>query len=186
MDGPAIDEALFERIALGDPLAVWELEDGRLREKTGACAAHNAAAFEVALMLARQLDRDGWGVRSNAGYLRVSAGRWYVPDAMVIPAAEENALRRRPDRLEVYRVPLPLVVEVWSPLHDEHDLSTRLRGYQARGDAEIWRLHPYDRTLTRWVRREDGGYDESIVHGGTVGPTALPGVTIDLDRLFAG
>jgi Uma2 family endonuclease len=78
------------------------------------------------------------------------------------------------------------VVEVWSPTTGNYDLETKLGEYQRRGDREIWLIHPYDRTLTTWRRQPDGSYAESHHdHGGTVQPTALPGVTIDLDALFA-
>jgi hypothetical protein len=56
--------------------------------------------------------------------------------------------------------------------------------YQARGDDEIWRLRPFERTLTVWRRQEDGSYVEPSVSGGTVGVASLPGVTIDLDVLL--
>lgn len=52
------------------------------------------------------------------------------------------------------------------------------------GDLEIWRIHPLDRTLTAWRRQEDGTYREADHAGGTIQPMTLPGVTIDLDRLF--
>jgi Uma2 family endonuclease len=87
--------------------------------------------------------------------------------------------------LETYAAPLPLVVEVWSPSTGEYDLETKLREYQLRSDLEIWRLHPYERTLTAWRRQPDGSYSESRHEAGTVQPIALPGVTIDLDALFA-
>jgi Uma2 family endonuclease len=56
--------------------------------------------------------------------------------------------------------------------------------YQRRGDAEIWRIHPYEQTVTVWRRQEDGSYDERIYRDGVILPAALPGVTIDLARLF--
>jgi hypothetical protein len=54
-----------------------------------------------------------------------------------------------------------------------------------RGDSEIWRLHPIERTLRGWRRRPDGGYDEFTASSGVIEPRALPGVRIDLDALFA-
>jgi len=81
--------------------------------------------------------------------------------------------------------PLPLVVEVWSPSTGGYDARTKLPEYQRRGNAEIWFIHPYDRTLTAWQRQPDGSYRESLRRGGIVEPIALPGVRIDLDALFA-
>ena len=88
------------------------------------------------------------------------------------------------DVLEVYDQPLPLVVEVWSRSTGDYDVEEKLAVYQQRGDLEIWRIHPYERTLTAWRRQPDGSYDETIHREGVVSPTALPGVEIDLAALF--
>ena len=86
-------------------------------------------------------------------------------------------------RLIVHDRPLPLVVEVWAPLTSDYDLEAKLADYQARGDLEIWRIHPYERTLTTW-RRENGSYTKEIIRDDFVQPVALPNVTIDLAALF--
>ena len=79
---------------------------------------------------------------------------------------------------------MPLVVEVWSPSTGDYDVEEKLREYQRRGDLEIWRIHPYERTLTRWQRQPDGSYQESLIRTGSVHPAALPAVSIELDSLF--
>jgi len=86
--------------------------------------------------------------------------------------------------LEWYTAALPLVVEIWSPSTGDYDVETKLREYQRRGDLEIWRIHPYERTLIAWRRQADGSYTESAFSQGMVKPVALPNVTIDLDSLF--
>ena len=95
-----------------------------------------------------------------------------------------DLLRGRRDVLEAYDAPLPLVIEVCCPSTGDYDVDTKLGEYQRRGDLEIWRIHPFDRTLTAWRRQPDGSYTESQYAGGTVQPVALPNVTIDLDTLF--
>jgi Uma2 family endonuclease len=85
----------------------------------------------------------------------------------------------------VYREPVPLVVEIWSPSTGSYDIDGKIPEYMNRGDQEIWRLHPYERTLKGWRRQADGSYQEFILSRGIVEPVALSGVTIDLDRLFA-
>ena len=67
-----------------------------------------------------------------------------------------------------------------------YDIDAKIPGYQARGDAEIWRLHPFARTLTMWRHQPDGTYTETMVRGGTVRLHALPDVVIDVDQLFVG
>jgi Uma2 family endonuclease len=108
-----------------------------------------------------------------------------MPDLMVVPTAYGEPLRGRPGVLAIISDPLPLVVEVWSESTGDYDVAAKLPVYQQRGDLEIWLLHPYERTLTAWVRQTDGSYQETVYHGGVVALASLPGVTIDLDQLFA-
>jgi Uma2 family endonuclease len=86
--------------------------------------------------------------------------------------------------LAIFSGPLPLVVEVWSSSTGDYDVDTKLSVYQQRGDLEIWRIHPYERTLTAWRRQPDASYQETLHSDGTIKPMALPGVAIDLDALF--
>jgi Uma2 family endonuclease len=116
--------------------------------------------------------------------VRHSAENYYIPDVFVIPFDKVRA-HLGTSKLEWYTAPLPLVVEIWSPSTGEYDVETKLHQDQQRGDLEIWRIHPYEHTLTTWRRQPDGSYAESVISGGTVQPIALPGVTIDLDQLFA-
>ena len=76
------------------------------------------------------------------------------------------------------------MVEVWSPSTGDYDVDAKLPVYQQRGDLEIWRIHPYERTLTTWRRQPDGSYEETLHRDGTITPVALPGVTIDLGALL--
>ena len=64
------------------------------------------------------------------------------------------------------------------------DMHGHARINQRRGDIEIWLIHPYERTLTAWRRRPDGGYDQTTVTEGIIRPVALPGVAIDFAALF--
>ena len=127
-----------------------------------------------------------FAVRSALGHVRRSSESYYIPDVYVVPLEVVREGRRlKPKALEVYEAPVPLVVEVWSPSTGAYDVESKLPEYQRRGDLEIWRIHPYERTLTAWRRQPDGSYTETLYRGGTVQPVALPGVTIDLDALFA-
>src|SRR4029077_14302112 len=122
--------------------------------------------------------------RSNTSRTHVSTGSYYVPDLFVLPRAFERRLRERPGTFEVYDEPMPLVVEVWSPSTGNYDVEAKLREYQRRGDLEIWRIHPYERTLTSWIRQPDGRYRETVHRDGSITPVALAGVVIELARLF--
>ena len=180
-----VTEKAYRRIALGDPDIHWELHRGRLREKPGMTFSHNRLWFRLGVDLDGQVDPEKFVVGVNGGRVRRSAANFYSPDVFVAPIELTQPLRNRSDVLEVYDEPLLLVVEVWSPSTGEYDVTEKLAEYQARGDREIWLLHPYERTLTAWVRQPDGTYEQALHHGGTVRPVFLPDVAIDLDALFA-
>ena len=181
-----IKEATYEQVAIEDPGGAWELVCGRLRSKPGMTAEHGYGTRELHLSLALQLDARAYTVSAGSARLRIASGTYYIPDLCVIPREfEQRKLRERPGRLEVYDEPLPLVVEVWSPSTGDYDVDEKLLEYQRRGGREIWRLHPYEKTLTAWRRQPDGSYSETRYRGGTVQPIALPAVTIELKSLFA-
>jgi Uma2 family endonuclease len=181
-----VSEATYLRLVKEDPDNRWELHDGCLMWKPGEMTVeHNEMGYRLVVQFVRQLDEDVYQIRPDSSRTRTEQGSYYIPDLFVVPVALVNRLKERPGTLEVYREPLPLVIEVWSPSTGRYDVNTKLLEYQRRGDAEVWRIHPYDRTLTAWRKQADGSYIESVHTGGTITPAALPGVTIDLDRLFA-
>jgi len=179
-----ISDERYEQIALADPEGHWELDCGRLRSKPDMTTAHNQIATTLGHWL-MQLNPSDCAVRINMGRVRRSPNRAYIPDVMVIPAAlVQRAIHEHPHGLEACSEPLPLVVEVWSPSTGRYDIDKKLPQYQQRGDLEIWRIHPSDRTLAAWRRQPDGSYTETEIRGGVVQPIALPGISIDLDALF--
>ena len=143
---------------------------------------HGQIPMLLGHFLLSQLDRAQFQVVSELRVRRSSA-TVFVPDLMVVPAAYSEEIRDRPV-LAIFSDPLPLVVEVWSPSTGDYDVDAKLPVYQQRGDLEIWRIHPYERTLTAWRRQPDGSYQETIHREGVVKPAALPGVAIDLGALF--
>ena len=180
-----ISEQTYKQVALEDQEGQWELVCGRLRSKPGMTIEHNGAMRTTSRRLNAQLDEREYEVIMDGPRLRVSSGSYYLPDICVLPREFfEKKRREAPRQFEVYDEPMPLVVEVWSPSTGDYDVEEKLREYQRRGDLEIWRIHPYERTLTRWQRLPDGSYRESLVSSGAVQPAALPNVSIDLDALF--
>jgi Uma2 family endonuclease len=171
----------YKRVALKDPEGKWELVRGHLREKPPMTMKHNRTERRLQRMLIEQLSEDDWEIGETR--LRISTGTYYVPDVTVLPLKLVETVADR--EFEVHVRPMPLVVEVWSPSTGSYDVDEKLREYKLRGDLEIWRLHPYERTLTAWRRQADGSYTEEIFRGGIVRPAALPNVSIDLDKLFA-
>lgn len=183
--GTLVSEAAYLQIAMDDPETPWELHNGQLREKPAMTCDHNWLMYKLGFMLGQQLDWAEFQVRVNAGHISRPTANYYIPDVFVLPTKLTDAFRGRADLLEAYAVPLPLVVEVWSRSTGDYDVDEKLDEYRRRGDLEIWRLHPFERTLTAWRRQPDGAYEETLYHGGVVRPIALPDVAIDLDALFA-
>lgn len=181
-----LSEAAYLELALAEHDRKWELRDGLLREKPGMTSRHNWLGEKLAFMLMSQLNWSEHQVRSDAGRVHRPGATFYIPDVFVAPTAYVRPFLDRHDVLEVFDQPLPLIVEVWSRSTGDYDLEEKLAVYKQRGDLEIWYIHPYERTLTTSRRLEDGTYEEALFRGGSVNPVALPGVSIDLEALFAG
>lgn len=180
-----IDAQTFEQLVLDEPDELWELHCGSLVRKPPMTTEHELTARRLAHLLNRQLDWEEYSVAENSGRARRTEENYFLPDVAVIPMALVRALLAQPRTFEVYDAPLPLVVEIWSRSTGGYDVRTKLAEYQRRGDAEIWLLHPYRKTLTAWRRQADDTYAETVYRGGVITPVALPGVRIDLDALFA-
>jgi Uma2 family endonuclease len=179
-----ISEETYQQIVLSDPIHRWELYDGRLREKPGMTWDHGRVAALLSHLLQLQLDLNQFQVAINDWRLRRSPDTVYIPDIVVVPTSYGQELVGRPGVLAIFSQPLPLVIEIWSASTGEYDVDTKIPAYQRRGDVEIWRIHPYERTLTAWRLQPDGRYAETLYREGVVQAVALPGVSIDLALLF--
>jgi Uma2 family endonuclease len=179
----AVSYATYERVALEDTDGQWELVCGKLRERPLMTQEHNSIISVLILELAPQLPV-GYQPRMNAPSLQVSGGNYFVPDLAVLSPENRATISPRP-QLETYEVPLPFLAEVWSPSTGEYDVETKFPEYRARGDLEIWRIHPQERTVTAWRKQSDGTYTETLHRHGNVPISSLPGVEIELARLFA-
>jgi Uma2 family endonuclease len=177
-----ISEEAYQKFVLSGVEGSWELHDGRLVEKPTITFRHGQIPMLLGHFLLSQLDRNAYAVVSELRVRRSSA-TVFVPDLMVVPTSYSEEIRDRPV-LAIFSDPLPLVVEVWSPSTGDYDVDAKVPVYQQRGDVEIWRIHPYDRTLTAWRRQPEGSYEETMYRDGTITPVALPAVTIDLDALL--
>jgi Uma2 family endonuclease len=179
-----VKDALLEALARPGTEDRLEVHNGRLREKPSMTFRHGNSSFYLGLQLGNQLDRSEFVVRVNHGRLRRTEKTYYIPDVYVIPMAIISPEREASLELEIYDEPLPFVAEFWSPSTGDYDVVAKLPEYKRRGDAEIWLLHPFERTVTVWRRQPVGDYIETVYRGGQVELWALPGVTIDLDALF--
>jgi Uma2 family endonuclease len=84
------------------------------------------------------------------------------------------------------RGPPDWIAEVLSPTTARHDQVVKIPVYERAGVLEVWLVHPIERTLTVY-RLENGRYGSPNVLElkGRTAIGALPGVSIDLDRLAA-
>lgn len=175
----------YEEIALADPSRRLELHDGRFREKPTMTDVHHVVTNRLSFQFIEQLDFDVYDIRSNATRLDGDESHYSIPDLAIITVPASLPLAQRSGRLEVFRGPLPFVAESWSRSTGDYDVLEKLPKYKERGDQEIWLIHPFERKVEAWRRQPDGEYLHEVFRGGTVQLIALPGVTIDLDRLFA-
>lgn len=178
-----ISEETYQQIVLSDPDHKWELVEGRLREKPGMTWEHNRTVMLLGRALLVQLGLDQFNVFFESR-VRPSTGSIFIPDIAVVPASFGPEFQDRPGVLAIFSQPLPLVVEIWSVSTVDYDVDTKIPAYQRRGDLEIWRIHPYERTLISWRRLPEGSYEETTFNEGSVRPVALPGVDIELKALF--
>lgn len=176
----AVSFATYERVALEDGDGLWELVCGKLRERPQMSQRHNSLAYRLMAELLPQLDDARFELRMNAPTLRVSSGTYLIPDVAVVP---NRGLLDEPG-LENYETPLAFVAEIWSLSTGDYDVDTKFPEYKNRRDAEIWRVDPRDRSVTAWSLQRDGLYSEARQSGGKVPIPSLPGVYVNLDRLF--
>lgn len=174
-----------ETFMLEHPDRLWEVHQGKLREKPSMSESHNIVIWRLVDQVVPQLDSARFALRFNMGRVRRSDETYYVPDVFIVPVHGNTSIRGRAYKLEVFDEPLPFVAEGWSPSTGDYDVDEKIPEYKRRGDAEIWRLHPFEFTLTAWRRQPDGTYSQDVFRSGSLQLFALPHVTIDLDALFA-
>lgn len=179
-----ISEQEYEQIALAEPDQKWELYEGQLRGKPGMGWEHSKILLMLGYLILLQIDQTRFCVLGES-HVRRSPGNIYIPNLVVVPASYEKQFIGRPGRLAILSDPLPLVVEIWSASTGGYDVNAKIPEYQRRGDLEIWHIHPFERTVTTWRRQADGSYDETVYRSGHIEPVALPGVAIDLAKLFS-
>ena len=101
------------------------------------------------------------------------------PDVLIVcdlQKLDARGMRGAPDWL----------AEVLSPSTASHDQNVKLPAYERAGVREVWLIHPIGRTLAIY-QLEAGYYGRPILLElkGQTQLTAVPGVTIDWDRVLA-
>lgn len=178
-----ITEEAYLKLVMDDPDHTWELSDGELVCRPAMTSKHEDMTAYLGGYLIAQLDRDQYRVRVAGSLIRQSGSDYFVPDVFIVPTALVTPQWESAEP-EAFRDPLPFVGEVWSPSTRRRDLPLKLQRYRERGHAEIWFIHPFERTLTAWRLQPDGSYSETVYEGGVVPVASLPSVSINLDQLF--
>ena len=178
-----LSEQDFEAFLLSGIEGHWELHDGVLVEKPAMTWNHQVAMMNLAVQLSLQVDREAFRVQVESR-VRRPAATVFQPDVMVIPEHYGDEFRDQRGKLAIFSRPLPFVAEVWSVSTGEYDVTAKLPVYMQRGDAEIWLIHPYEKTVTSWRRQPDGTYASSVHDSGMIELVALPNVVIDVAELF--
>ena len=173
----------FEAFVFSGIEGQWELHDGILVEKPAMSWDHQNVALELGHQLRLQLPKNRYRIQLESRVRRPEA-TVLQPDVMVIPDDYGDEFRNQPGKLAIFRRPLPLVAEVWSVSTGDYDVMAKLPIYVQRGDAEIWLIHPYEKTVTSWRRQPDGSYSSSVHQDGVIRPVALPDVVIEIADLF--
>jgi Uma2 family endonuclease len=101
------------------------------------------------------------------------------PDVLIVSDPQKvdtRGVRGAPDWL----------AEVLSPSTASHDQVVKLPAYERAGVREVWLIHPIDLTVAIY-KLEEGRYGraEILELKGQTPLTAVPGVTIDWDRMVA-
>ncbi len=179
-----ITEEAYTKLVFANPDRKLELYDGEVREKPEMGYEHGRVITLLSRQLLPQLNMNVFDVGINDWRLRRPTDTIFIPDLFVVPIEYGREFSSRPGVLAIFRDPALLVVEVWSVTTGDYDINVKAPVHKQRGDLEIWRIHPYEKTLTAWVRQADGSYAETAHRTGVIRPTALPNVEITLDELF--
>ena len=166
----------------------FELIDGIAYVKERAeTPLHQGVVGEILYQIANVLK--GTSCRAYLGPLDVCLPKASEADDQIDTVVQPDVLivcdRRKFDDHGLRGAP-DWVAEVLSPATASHDRILKRAAYERAGLQELWLIQPIDRTVDIY-RLEDGRYRCATVLElkGQTRITAVPGITIDWDRLIA-
>jgi Uma2 family endonuclease len=166
-----------------------ELIDGTayVREPPSPTEVHQEIAGELYYQIAGALE--GRSARVYIAPLDVRLPKSTEEDDLVDTVVQPDVFivcdRRKMDTRGGRGAP-DWLAEVLSPSTAGHDQAVKLPAYERAGVREVWLIHPIDRTVAIY-KLEAGCYGRAAIVEleGKTELTAVPGVTIDWDRMFA-
>lgn len=169
----------------------YELVEGELIEMSLGTGKHGA----IIRFLERQFESEikkleqPWlslpllvGIRSPRG------GRWdtcRIPDVMVLPIEQWEAMEEREAVIELNEPPPLLVVEVVSESTKSADYRAKYSEYSVLEIPEYWTVDPLEGKITI-CQLNEGRYDEMVLTGEMVIISAtFPELKLTVDRVLA-
>jgi Uma2 family endonuclease len=79
------------------------------------------------------------------------------------------------------------IIEILSPHTLSKDLREKFDVYEESGVSEYWVVHPQEQTVLVYALNQQGKYEgvlKPYIRTDRISPTALPGLTIDLEEVF--
>ncbi len=162
----------------------YELVEGVVLMSPSPTPRHQAVAREILFQIEAHLREHPVGQVFGGTDVRIGKGVHggdlvYRPD--VVFFRTERLPRTPDDRLAG---PPDLVVEVVSPDSRRYDRETKRQDYERLGVREYWLVDPL-RDQLAFFRLEHGRFVEAAPVEGRFASTAVPGFTLDVDRLRA-
>jgi Uma2 family endonuclease len=158
-----------------------------VREPPGPSPSHQWMAFELGRQIANALEGKPWRVCMAPFDIRLpksteaddQVDTVVQPDVFIVSDLQKidaRGMRGAPD----------WIAEVLSPGTTRHDRLVKLPVYERAGVREVWLIDPIKRMLTLY-RLEAGRYGRATLLElkGQTALTAVPGVTIDWDKVLA-
>ena len=140
---------------------------------------HQTLSRRIQFQLYRQIEETGLGVVFNAPTdLQLSQVDIVQPDLLVVLTAREEIVG--PKKIDG---PPDLVVEILSPSSGKNDQVLKKDLYAKRGVPEYWIVDPAAKAVERHLLQA-GRYRLEGKHAGEVSFGGLPGVTVDLTKVW--
>lgn len=174
---------------------IWSADSGNevidgvayVREPPSPSRCHQEVVLELGLQIATSLA--GKPVRGYVAPLDVRLPKQSGADDQIDTVVQPDVfIVCDPEKLDdrgVHGAP-DWIAEVLSPSTANYDRTTKLRAYERAGVPEVWLTDPADRTVTIY-RIAAGRYAQPVALEleGRTAIAAVPGVSIDWDRLLA-
>ena len=159
----------------------FELIAGEIVVTPSPSLMHQLVVHRVAVVFDRSIVEPGLGLVLEAPFdVYLDEHNTFQPDVMVVlrdrkAIAESTKLMAAPN----------LVVEVVSPSNVKRDRGTNRDLYAAHGTPEHWLVDADYRQVTVSSNPRDGRYRTEITFDDVAVSATIPGVSVDLNSLFA-